>query len=314
MATLQSLLSARLTNLRSNPDGTFQARCPACAAANMDRKGEHLRVWPSHAFRCVVVPDDKDHNRAIRAFIHEGADSATLAALTAQIIDPEPQLVADKVYPEEMLSRLVPDHTYWVNRGISVDVLRRLEGGLAPADERSKLSGRYIFPIRDHVSRRIMGWTGRLVSDASFGPKHKHLVRSSRAIYPLTVTRDAILRARKVVLIESVGNQLSLMSGGIDIVLDLLGLNLNSRILGFLAGANLDECIISTDTDTARVHPVTGVVSHPGQDAAEKLKAKLVPYLGERVRIRQVTTAKDWCAAGEGKTGEIEVFKGELGL
>ena len=313
MSSFADLLGSRLERLRQNPDRTWQARCPACAAEGCDTKGEHLRVWPSGAFRCAKVGDARPHNLAIRAFLYEGADGATLAALQTHIVDPEPKLEADKVYPESMLGQMLPDHSYWIGRGISEDVLRRLEGGLHPPDVASKMSGRYLFPIRDHVSGRIVGWTGRLVSEASFGPTHKHLCRVSKVVYPLWYTRAAIERARKAVLIEGVGDQLAVMTAGIPYVITLLGLNLSSRLLGYLAAANLDEVVISTNSDTERVNAVTGAVSHPGQDAAAKIYARLVPYLGEkRVRIRLPVTRKDWCKTLEDGTGELEVFKAEL--
>ncbi len=299
MASLQQLLSGRLERFTRNGDGSFQARCPACAAQGRDKTGEHLRVWANGAFHCIVGSDEGDgaseHNRAIRAFLHDGLDPTSLAVLEVVVVDPDPKLTADPIYPEAMLQRLVPDHRYWVGRHISEDVLRRYEGGLVPALPRNKLAGRYVLPIRCATTRRIMGWTGRLVSDASFGPAWKHLVKSKRAVYPLVAHEAAIRKARKVVLVESVGDMLSCATAGIDCTLVLLGLHLNSRVLGFMVAANL-EVVISTNTDEAKVAP-NGTIIYPGQDAAAKLRAKLVPYLGEaRVSVRLPTTpgCKDW--------------------
>lgn len=316
MATLLDLLSSRLEKLRRNGDGTYQARCPCCAARGGDSKGDHLRIWPaSGAFNCVVGSDQDGgaHNRAIRAYLYEGASPEALAALEVSYIDPDPKITADKVYPESMLSQMLPDHRYWVGRGISEAVLRRFEGGMHPPDVRSKMSGRYLFPIRDHLTGKIVGWTGRLTSDASFGPKHKHLCKVKRVVYPLWHTREAILRARKVVFVEGVGDQLACATVGIDYVIDLLGLHLNSRALGFLISANLDEYVVSTNSDEGKQNPATGELMFPGQEAAEKLCAKLRPFLGEgRVRQRLPRTRKDWCKTLEDKTGELEVFKAEL--
>lgn len=319
MATLFDILSGRLENLRRNGDGTFQARCPACAAHGGDRQGVHLRIWPSGAFCCAkerkaeTDAEPIDHNRAIRAFVYEGASPEALAALQVSYVDPDPKLTADKVYPESMLAQMLPDHRYWMNRGISETVLRRLEGGLHPPDIRSKMSGRYLFPIRDHVTGKIVGWTGRLISDASFGPKHKHLCKVKRVVYPLWHTREAILKARKVVFVEGVGDQLACMTMGIDYVIDLLGLHLSSRALGFLVSANLDEYVVATNSDEGKLNPATGVMSYPGQEAAEKLCTKLRPFLGEhKVRQRLPKTRKDWCKTLEDKTGELEVFRAEL--
>lgn len=309
--SLEALLSSRLTNLRRTSDG-WQAACPACRAMGADSAGNHLHVWFNGAFNCAKVGSDGDHNRAVRAFIYQNADGVILASLEVAVVDPDPKLTADPVYPEDMLSRLVPDHSYWMGRGISEATLRRYEGGVVPVLPRNKLSGRYVFPIRDHATRRIMGWTGRLVSEASFGPSWKHLVKSSRCVYPLVAHEAAIRKARKVVLVESVGDMLACAEAGIDYTLVLLGLHLNSRMLGFMVAANLDEVIISPNADAPRTAP-DGTISHPGQDAAVKLRARLVPYLGEaKVRIRLPSQPKDWNDALVKQTGELAVFRAEL--
>lgn len=310
MSILEQLIRKRLENIRHNTDGGWQAACPICRAEGGDSTRSHLRIYRSGAFSCAKHQSNTPHNKSIRAFLYEGADAAALAALETSFIDPEPtKLDADKVYPEDMLTKLVPDHRYWMGRGISEDVLRRLEGGLAPKDERSKLSNRYIFPIRDHLTGRIIGFSGRLVDDSSFSPKHKHLVRVSRAVYPLWHNREAILKVRKVVLVEGQGDLLACMTAGIPYTLNLLGLHLNSRALGFLVSAGLDEIVISTNNDTL------GKASskEAGNKAADTLRAKLVPYLGERrVRVRLPQTRKDWCKTLEDNTGELEIFKSEL--
>ncbi len=310
MASLESILGARLEKMRRNADGTFQARCPVCAASGADKTGEHLRIFGSGAFNCVVAGKDPAHNKGIRAFIYAGADEATLLQLAVSIVDPEPKLDIDPVYPEDLVAKLVQDHHYWVGRGISEEVLRKLEGGMYPAEMRGKMEGRYCFPVRHHQTRRVMGWTGRLVSDASFGPKHKHLVKSSRAVFPLTANRDSILRTKKLVLLEGVGDGLACSTVGITNWLLLLGLNLNSNMLGFIMSAALDEVIISTNNDAIADGAGSRVA---GNGAAEKIRAKLVPYLGEdKVRIRLPETRKDWCATLEDKTGELDVFRAEV--
>ncbi len=315
MASLRDILASRLVNLRSNSDGSWQAQCPACAANNCDSTKSHLRIWKSGGFRCSKEAKDSptdgplDHNRIIRAFLYQDLDPTALAALNVEIIDPEPKLTMEKVYPEEMLTKLVPDHRYWMGRGVSEEVLRKLEGGLALQDECSKLSGRYVFPVRDD-KRRIIGWTGRLVSDASFGPKHKHLVRVSKAVYPIHVTGEHIRRTRKVCFTEGIGDSLTWANAGIWNYLVLLGLNLNARVLGFLVSVNPTHIIISTNNDTERVNKTTGEVTHPGQDAALKLRAKLIPYFGEeRVLIRLPEAAKDWGEVAKVRPEELVEFK-----
>ncbi len=305
---LHSLLSSRLDNLKRTQGG-WTAACPVCRAEGGDGQRNHLRIWQSAAFSCAKHQGERDHNRAIRAFIYQDADPDLVASLDVEVLDPDPKLDIERVYPEEMLTRLVQDHRYWLGRNISEDVLRKLEGGMAPVDEQSKLSGRYIFPVRD-AHGRITGFTGRLVNDASFGPKWKHLVRASKAAYPLNVTGEHIRRTRKVCFTEGVGDGLTWGTHGIWNWLILLGLNLNPRVLGFLASANPTHIIISTNSDSERVNKTTGNVTHPGQDAAVKLRNQLIPFFGEeRIIIRLPQTAKDWNAADP---DEVRAFKAEV--
>ncbi len=316
MADLHTLLASRLQNLKRAPDGKgWTAMCPICAQAGNGLRGKNqLKIWPNQAFHCVIEGDDKTHNKAIRAFLYENADPDTLAELSLEIVDPDPKVEMDKVYPEDMLSKLNPDYRYWVGRGISEEVLRKMEGGMAPADEKSKLSNRYCLPIRDE-KHRIIGWTGRLVSENSFGPKHKHLVKSSRCIYPIHVADEPIRASRKVVLLESPGDYLSCAQVGLWNAIVLLGLNLNARILGYLVSVNPTHIIISTNADTERVNKVTGAISHPGQDAADKLRAKLIPFFGEdRVIIRfpSIAVGKDWNECLQKAPDEVMAFKAEV--
>jgi hypothetical protein len=57
----------KLEMVRELAAGVVQARCPACAQADGDRQGEHLRVYPDGRFGCCVHPKDREHRKAIFA-------------------------------------------------------------------------------------------------------------------------------------------------------------------------------------------------------------------------------------------------------
>jgi DNA primase len=189
---------------------------------------------------------------------------------------------------------------------VSEDVLRRLQGGLAPADEKSKMSGRYCFPVRNRAGQ-IVGWTGRLVSEASFGPNWKHLCRVSRCIYPYHAAIEPIKATRKVVLYESLGDFLACAThGGIWNGLVLLGLNLNSPTMGLLLSVNPTHIIISTNNDGAAG---SGKDHTVGNKAADKIRGKLVRFFSEdKIRI-MLPPKKDW---GECSPEEIAAFAAEV--
>jgi hypothetical protein len=66
-----SLDLARVEKLVELSDGMRRGRCPACAEAGGDRKGQHLRIYPDGKFGCCVHPADNEHRRRIFALVGE---------------------------------------------------------------------------------------------------------------------------------------------------------------------------------------------------------------------------------------------------
>lgn len=60
-----SLDPNKLENVRRFRSGAIQARCPACAEAGHDRKGEHLRIRADGRFGCCAFPRDREHRKTI---------------------------------------------------------------------------------------------------------------------------------------------------------------------------------------------------------------------------------------------------------
>lgn len=289
---------ARLVNVKRQSDGSVVAQCPACAAEGQDRAGRnHLRVWRTGAFHCILKSEDPHHNAQIRALLRGTApdDNPDI-----EYIDPEPRVTTDKVYPEDSLSKLIPDYSYWIGRGARPDVIARLEGGLAPSDEKSKLSGRFVFPVRG-LDGRINGFTGRLTEPSSFAPSWKHCFKSGRAVYPWTVNGPAITASGTVILVESIGCLLSLMSHDITNVLCVFGLRINGKTISTLIAANVKRVIISLNRDDD---------PSKGQRAAEQIKTRLCAFFNEEhVIIRLPQTGKDWNEVDE---AEFAAFKEEI--
>jgi hypothetical protein len=59
-----SLDLSKLENVHETPE-KITARCPACAKAGHDQKGDHLVIFPDGKFGCVAHPDDAAHRREI---------------------------------------------------------------------------------------------------------------------------------------------------------------------------------------------------------------------------------------------------------
>ena len=61
-----SLTSSRLENIVPRGDGSFNARCPACAAEGRDNAGNHLIVFASGRYACVLFSGQGEEARAHR--------------------------------------------------------------------------------------------------------------------------------------------------------------------------------------------------------------------------------------------------------
>jgi hypothetical protein len=69
--------SAKLSNIVPRPDGSYNARCPACAAEGHDTKGNHLILFPTGAFACVLFQGHAEQavqHRATIARLAGGSD------------------------------------------------------------------------------------------------------------------------------------------------------------------------------------------------------------------------------------------------
>lgn len=63
--TAMPLNTDKLTNVTHRPDGSLIARCPACAEAGNDNRGEHLIIFPNGRFGCATHPGDPEHRKKI---------------------------------------------------------------------------------------------------------------------------------------------------------------------------------------------------------------------------------------------------------
>jgi hypothetical protein len=66
-----SLDLSRIEKLVELADGMRRGRCPACAEAGGDRKGQHLRIYPDGKFGCCVHPAEAEHRSRIFALAGE---------------------------------------------------------------------------------------------------------------------------------------------------------------------------------------------------------------------------------------------------
>lgn len=181
---------------------------------------------------------------------------------------PELTLNEIKIFPKEWLDNLKSDHNYWVNRGISKEVMNEFRGGVWTKDGAFK--NYYTFPIFDSKSK-LIGIAGRNTDNTSIKPKWRLKGEKKAWKYPLFLNHQHIVKNKSVVLVESIGNCLSLYEAGCKNVLVLFGTNMSFEIVNYLLKFDISSIIISTDNDGG-----TGVL------AAEKIYRKIGKYFDKK--------------------------------
>ena len=205
-----------------------------------------------------------------------------------------PTISGVKIFPNSYLTKLMPIHEYWLNRGVSLETLRTFEGGVV---ENGTMADRYVFPIFNS-KRQLIGVTGRhtkVIKDKNV-PKWLHKGRTSEWKYPLQVNYQKIKDKKEIILVESIGDMLALWEAGIKNVLIVFGLNLSPSMVGLLIKLDPNKIFISFNNDS---------YNKAGNDASEKVKRKLTKHFNpEDIEVR-LPDKNDF---GEMSTEEIKLW------
>ena len=181
-----------------------------------------------------------------------------------------PEIKSVKTFPLEMLEKLEQDNSYWNDRGISDETLRLFQGGVARS---GRMSDRYVFPIFNS-KKQIVGFSGRDLTNSPKRPKWKHLGDKKEWRYPLQVNAKIIRKFKKVFLVESIGDMLSLWDANVQNTIVTFGLGVSTSIVNLLLIFDPDQIILSLNNDFGN--------NFAGNEAAEKAKRKLLKYFDSR--------------------------------
>ena len=167
----------------------------------------------------------------------------------------EDRLTMEKIYPDSVLDDLFPHYDFYNKKGISDPVLSSLRGGLAT---KGQMYQRFVFPIYNSA-QKIHGFSGRDMSSRECVPKWKHIGRKSSWIYPYFVksgsqslTSEAISENKRVFIVESIGDLLSLRQNGYYNVLVSFGLDLSPKLICHLISLDDIEIVISFNNDNSK--------------------------------------------------------------
>lgn len=194
-----------------------------------------------------------------------------------KFVKSDPKLELTKKYDSLLLNKLIPKHEYFIKRGISEKILLEFRAGLALT---GKLRNRYIFPIFNK-KEEIIGFSGRAI-DQNNALRWFHMGSKKNWVYPAFLSHKTILEKREVILVEGIGDVLSLFECEIRNCLCLFGIMISAAIIKYLIAVNPKKIIIAVNNDIA------------GQEAAEKIKSKLMQFFDEKnIEIRLPTIHKD---------------------
>jgi 5S rRNA maturation endonuclease (ribonuclease M5) len=183
----------------------------------------------------------------------------------------DPFTKTTKYYSSDDVVSLESDSSYWNGRNINFDTLSTFEGGVCRS---GKMENRYVFPIFNS-RKKIEGFSGRDVTGKS-KIKWKHIGKKNDWAYPLYFSHKYVTEQDQIILIESIGDMLSLWQCGIRNTAITFGTDIGSGLLKAILRLDPKSIIIATNNDE----------NQAGQKAAQKIKSKLVEFFDEsQIRI-----------------------------
>lgn len=175
-----------------------------------------------------------------------------------------------KYYSYDDIVNLKQDGSYWNNRNISDETLKVFEGGLCTE---GKMFQRYVFPILD-ARKKIQGFSGRDVTGKS-KIKWKHIGKKNEWAYPFIFNHQIIRELKQLILVESIGDMLSLWESGIKNTGITFGTEAGGGLLKAITRLNPEKIIIATNNDENRA----------GQKAATRIRSTLIDSFFDPAQI-----------------------------
>lgn len=143
---------------------------------------------------------------------------------------------------------VIKDDSYWIDRGVSEETIKVFEGGVF---EKGKMKNRYTFPIFDE-NKKLIGVSGRYIYDIKEGvkiPKWKHIGPKSKWQYPVYFNGNHIQEKSQAIIVESIGDMLSLWGAGFKNVIVSFGLDVSFAVINSLIKYDVDNIILSLNDD-----------------------------------------------------------------
>jgi hypothetical protein len=177
----------------------------------------------------------------------------------------EIELTHQKTFDKELLVKLLNDHSYWHGRKVSNRVIEKFKGGVAT---NGRMTNRYVFPIFNSRDE-LVGFSGRYIYKSQHAAKWKHLGKKSSWIFPL-IHEETILKNKEAILVESIGDMLSMEEAGFENVLVTFGVKISTDLITYLLKMDVNKVYLALNNDKNN--------NYVGNKAAQDGKDSLCNY------------------------------------
>lgn len=164
---------------------------------------------------------------------------------------PKKQLLTEeKSFDKSCLSKLLPHYDFYTKapKSISTETLKDYQCGLATS---GAMYQRLVFPIFRNDGK-IHGFSGRKMIEDNDKPKWLHKGKSSNYFYPYYTTKLTsymIKNNKRVFLVESIGDSLSLYNNKVEENLVTFGLSVSPKFISRLSSLPIDKIIVAFNND-----------------------------------------------------------------
>lgn len=192
----------------------------------------------------------------------------------------KPKMEVLKTILPKYYENLMPNYSFYNERGISKETLENFECGVSFS---SKQNNRFVFVIRNEDGD-VVGISGRdLIGGRT---KWKNLGYKQKWVFPLNSLKY-IEETKEVFLVESIGDMLALYEIDVKNVIVTFGVDISSKLINLLSTMNLERVFISTNNDADKK-------KNWGDLAAESIKKKMSKFIEESKLVIALPPENDW--------------------
>jgi len=184
-------------------------------------------------------------------------------------------------YEPAILNKLSSPDPYAKKRGLSVELVKSMGGGIASA---GSLHHRFVLPIYN-IASNIVGFTGRTLDDNLCVPKWLHAPRHLKKglnLFNIQNAFEAAQKSKTMIVVEGPIDAIKMMMAGYYNVVALLGTSISDGQITLLSRCNVCKVFLAMDNDKA------------GNKSTFAIAMKLNRALFDHETLQPPDNKKDW--------------------